>query len=151
MKNALNFNLRIVGGLEAKSPIPWQVLVGGCGGTILDEYTILSAAHCKLNSKYSILAGAFSLQSGFPAGPQTQLIRVKEVILHHNYNKTTNDFDYSILKLREPLTFNSNVKPACLPKSSNFNVGHSALASGWGKNTHCKFIFDIFDSSIFSI
>ena len=41
----------IVGGQIAPSPIPWQVSVqiGGshfCGGTILDSYTILSAAHC---------------------------------------------------------------------------------------------------------
>ena len=41
----------IVGGQQAPSPIPWQVSVqiGGqhhCGGTILDTYTILSAAHC---------------------------------------------------------------------------------------------------------
>ena len=41
----------IVGGQIAPSPIPWQVSVqkGGshfCGGTILDTYTILSAAYC---------------------------------------------------------------------------------------------------------
>ena len=41
----------IVGGQIAPSPILWQVSVqkGGshfCGGTILDTYTILSAAHC---------------------------------------------------------------------------------------------------------
>ena len=45
---------RIIGGKEAESPIPWQVQfkpIGErpetfCGGTILDKYTILSAAHC---------------------------------------------------------------------------------------------------------
>ena len=41
----------IVGGQIPPSPIPWQVSVqieGNhiCGGTILDTYTILSAAHC---------------------------------------------------------------------------------------------------------
>ena len=41
----------IVGGQQAPYPIPWQVSVqffGNhiCGGTILDTYTILSAAHC---------------------------------------------------------------------------------------------------------
>ena len=45
-------NNRIVGGKNAPSPIPWQVSIGNadsghwCGGTILDEETILSAAHC---------------------------------------------------------------------------------------------------------
>ena len=41
----------IVGGQIPPSPIPWQVSVQieglhFCGGTILDTYTILSAAHC---------------------------------------------------------------------------------------------------------
>jgi trypsin len=64
----------IVGGQIAPSPIPWQVSVqsGGshfCGGTILDTYTILSAAHCfgdhggALNG-LSIRAGSKKWSSG---------------------------------------------------------------------------------------
>ena len=48
MKN--DIKARIINGKSAESPIPWQVHVhsfkGICGGTILDEETILSAAHC---------------------------------------------------------------------------------------------------------
>ena len=41
----------IVGGQDAPSPIPWQVSVRSwsshfCGATILDESTLLCAAHC---------------------------------------------------------------------------------------------------------
>ena len=41
----------IVGGQHAPSPIPWQVSVQKlgshlCGATILDKFTLLSAAHC---------------------------------------------------------------------------------------------------------
>ena len=52
MTTASRFNpAEIVGGQQAPTPIPWQVSVqnGGqhfCGGTILDTFTILSAAHC---------------------------------------------------------------------------------------------------------
>ena len=56
---------RIVGGVEAESNIPWQVLIFiknefMCGGTILDQMTILSAAHCfeKPYSPSIILAGS---------------------------------------------------------------------------------------------
>merc|ERR1712002_1265474 len=60
---------RIVGGEAAASPIPWQVSVRECecgychfcGGTILDETTIMSAAHCFNNgqnmSGYYVTAG----------------------------------------------------------------------------------------------
>ena len=60
---------RIIGGQKAKKPIPWQVSVRDCnngnchtcGGTILDNLTILTAAHCfkkgQSLSKISIMAG----------------------------------------------------------------------------------------------
>ena len=58
---------RIVGGKKAKKSIPWQVSVRSCnsgqchfcGGTVLDKWTILSAAHCFTSgtSGVSIMAG----------------------------------------------------------------------------------------------
>ena len=64
----------IVGGQIADSPIPWQVSlqeIGGshfCGGTILDTFTILSAAHCfngrDLMNGYFIRAGSRKRSSG---------------------------------------------------------------------------------------
>ena len=59
---------RIVGGQHAPSMIPWQVaIVGiGCGGTILDSCTILSAAHC-FEHQYtpsSIRAGSIKYGNG---------------------------------------------------------------------------------------
>ena len=58
---------KIVGGQIAPSPIPWQVSVqiGGshfCGGTILDAYTILSAAHCFDNFGDSV--DGFNIRAG---------------------------------------------------------------------------------------
>ena len=57
----------IVGGQVAPSPIPWQVSVQigefhFCGGTILDTYTILSAAHCF--DDYGGALDGFSIRAG---------------------------------------------------------------------------------------
>ena len=141
MKNTINFNSKIVGGMIATSPIPWQVQVrvsdvSFCGGTILDEYTILSAAHCKLTSATNIVAGATSVNSG------SQTIRVKNVINHPNYDSTTFAFDYSIAKLTSPLSFNANVRPACLP-TANFVPEGFAVASGWGSTKTSLFFTPI--------
>ena len=67
-------NDRIVGGQEAPSMIPWQVSVshdklvkyGICGGTILDECTILSAAHCGFTNGQTryIRAGSINKNDG---------------------------------------------------------------------------------------
>ena len=147
MKNAINFNSKIIGGSIAPSPIPWQVQMrrdswGFCGGTILDEYTILTAAHCKVTSNDYIVAGATSAQSG----PQT--ILVKNVINNPNYNDVSIDFDYSIVKLSSPLSFNNDVKPACLP-TANFAPGGVAVASGWGSITNSKFLLEFNISMVY--
>ena len=55
---------RIVGGQEAPAMIPWQVYIWGCGGTILDKCTILSAAHCQFQAGGKIRAGSTNRYSG---------------------------------------------------------------------------------------
>ena len=72
----------IVGGKPAPSPIPWQVSVQRgdyqngyshfCGATILDEFTLISAAHCfdgemETSSKV-IRAGSTKKSSGGQVG-----------------------------------------------------------------------------------
>ena len=62
IENALN--AKIINGQTAPSPIPWQVHIQiginslglslACGGTILDEETILSAAHCFIHQGETI-------------------------------------------------------------------------------------------------
>ena len=72
----------IVGGEPAPSPIPWQVSVQTedyqsgyshfCGATILDEFTLISAAHCfddkMKNSSKVIRAGSTKKSSGGQVG-----------------------------------------------------------------------------------
>ena len=60
---------RIVGGEAAPDMIPWQVaMLSGsfqfCGGTILDSCTVLTAAHCGINTGHSIRAGSTNKQNG---------------------------------------------------------------------------------------
>jgi trypsin len=141
MKHALDVNSRIVGGSIAESPIPWQVRLYGdfiCGGTILDEYTILTATHCKITSNNYGYAGHRSFESG----PKYQEFKVKKVI-----NK---NWDYSLVKLKQPLMFTNYVQPACLP-TANFAHRDVAIASGWGKYQVRKLVFDFNTSTIFFI
>ena len=50
------------------------------------------------------------------------------------FNSFTYDYDFVILKLASNLTFNNNVKPACLPDASFApeNTGQICFVSGWG-------------------
>ena len=63
----------IVGGQLAPSPIPWQAAIQHgesfiCGATILDAFSVLSAAHCFYEKKFSdglsIRAGSIEKSNG---------------------------------------------------------------------------------------
>ena len=60
MLNAKNPTDRIVGGVEAKkNSWPWIARLSidgryGCGGTIIDEKTILTAGHCVANMRRGV-------------------------------------------------------------------------------------------------
>merc|ERR1711892_318961 len=133
---------RIVGGEDAPSPIPWQVSIRTgsfhfCGATILDDSTLLSAAHCFYQSSAndkSIRAGSIKKRSG------GQVVNIAQIIWNTNsgfeYNPGTLDNDFVILKLESALTLNDDVKPACLPSSATYldvsSAEEQCFTSGWG-------------------
>ena len=135
---------RIAGGEDAPFPIPWQVhvYVNGvpfCGGTILDETTILSSAQCfpsgyPFRYIYNSTINAGITMEGSLDG---QRISVREVVSHPMFNSRTYDNDVAIVKLNSSLTFNENVQPACLPDPSFTpeDSGEFAVVSGWGSNS----------------
>ena len=66
-----NHQTKIVGGVAAITPIPWQAFIVvdnmySCGGTILDNLTILCAAHCfpNLDSPSTVRVGSLSRWNG---------------------------------------------------------------------------------------
>ena len=122
---------RIVGGTRAKSPIPWQVHVHinrtdeegiqGCGGTIIEKKTIISAAHCYYPlSRTTIQFIEAGITKDFSKSGQN--IKVKDVIIHPSYDVSRTvgkyDSDIAVLMLETPLIFNDNVAPAQLPDPS---------------------------------
>ena len=53
------------------------------------------------------------------------------------FDDSTFDNDFIILKLGSPLQFDENVQPACLPSSTNYldsdTTEERCFTSGWGK------------------
>lgn len=137
---------KIVGGAPAEYPIPWQVSVRKertnafhfCGGSILDQRTILTAAHCfdKIPSKdnltgYSIMAGVTNKAKNY----YSQVVDIQSVIMNEAkpFTRTHAENDVAILKLRSDLIFNEFVQPVCLTGEWFDPVGYTGIASGWGK------------------
>ncbi|XP_075419518.1 coagulation factor X [Tenrec ecaudatus] len=136
--------VRIVGGNECKpGECPWQALLvneeneGFCGGTILDEYYILTAAHCLHQSKrFKVRVGERNTEKE----EGNEMAHDVEMIIKHNrFVKETYDFDIAIIRLKTPITFRMNVAPACLPEKdwaeSVLMTQESGFISGFGRTS----------------
>ncbi|NXD83711.1 FA10 factor, partial [Halcyon senegalensis] len=90
-----------------------------CGGTILNEYFILSGAHCVNHSKdLHVVVGMVDKEK---EEPRRTTHRVEKIISHAEFDAETFDSDIALLKLKEPITFSEGVVPACLPEEDFAN------------------------------
>jgi trypsin len=127
---------RIVGGEATEiSQHPWQVAfnvnmdgrVYLCGGSIISDRWILTAAHCFKPSTGSsdvrVKAGATNyVQEGAWA-------QVDRIIIHENYNPKTHEHDIALVQLR------ARPQGQVIPLSSTsqeLTVGQPLEVTGWG-------------------
>ncbi|CAJ1087632.1 coagulation factor X [Xyrichtys novacula] len=113
---------RIVGGEECPpGECPWQALlvneenVGFCGGTILNEYIILTAAHCMNQTRFfTVKLGEFNV---LEESDDEVVHQVETMVTHRGYRPDTYHNDIALLKLIQPIKFTRFILPACLPES----------------------------------
>ncbi|XP_053206902.1 clotting factor G beta subunit-like [Panonychus citri] len=153
-------SLYVVGGNEVKSALDWPWMaalftkpqtVGSsassnnynhfCGGTIISENCILTAAHCvhsftgKRISELYVGIGSNELE-------KTIKLPIKKIILHPNYVSTKSYYDIALLITSKTITFTDTITPICLPGSSFINLTNNVNSSsdlnnievaGWGR------------------
>ncbi|KAM9301056.1 coagulation factor X-like [Morus bassanus] len=133
---------RIVGGDECRlGECPWQAVLLNeegeefCGGTILNENFILTAAHCMNQSKeIKVVVGEVDREKK----EQSETMHtVDKILVHSKYVAETYDNDIALIKLKEPITFSDYVVAACLPEADFANEvlmnQRSGMVSGFGR------------------
>lgn len=125
-------SVEIVNGKDADiTEFPWTVTINwymsicpicndfNCGGTIISEKWILTAAHC--DAKTHVLGG-FLIR----AGSNSPLwwgdrIYINKTIPHPQYNSATKEHDIQLIKLSKNITRSDKIKPIRMA-DKNFTV-----------------------------
>ncbi|XP_042898361.1 mannan-binding lectin serine protease 1 isoform X2 [Parasteatoda tepidariorum] len=148
---------KIVGGHNTKKgAYPWQVMLweptlkSFCGGSLLNERWIATAAHCFVHYQHLrwdrvvIKVGKYDREHEEVEEFKTSIADQSSIVIHPAFNKLTFDNDLAMIRLRDHVKFTDYILPICLgdremgemflsPNGRSSQEVRMGTVIGWGK------------------
>ena len=147
----------VVGGEDAQiEEVPWQVFLAAgmqyfedddtsfvyeffCGGSIIDEHWIVTAAHCVENPMILEYLHVGAGHSTIAGHGRSDLIKVSDIFVHPGWDSWLLDYDIALLKLETPIALSDGdgEAPKAISLPTDVDASWPAkrtpgLISGWG-------------------
>lgn len=148
LSEAIPSGERIVGGqIAAPHSIPFQValIVKSsesndlllCGGSLINENTVVTAAHCLHNKKRAVVVlGAHDLMASNETGVERQIVNTTSFRIHPNFSLAYANLDIALVLLPTPVNFSDSIQAVNLPSGYQVDelfAGDIGTVSGFGQ------------------
>jgi len=123
---------------------PWQISMQldfshFCGGTLIDNKWIITAAHCvdlhyrSHQERVTVSLGDHDVEMfGETQNAGEMKTRIKKIYRYPTYDQNYIHGDLALLELDFPVTYNEAIRPACLPPPEEMFGLSLGISTGWG-------------------